>query len=397
MPFFEADMIATIRSFTRAADINKESFLDHAERVAHIAHRLGRTLGLAEDELSELVLSSLLHDVGILTTDEQLALADLEPVRERVSAHCHRGWQFLQTTTLFSPLAQNILEHHDSYTPGLRLIPAIIHVADRVDIILDKGLYYLWQIDDLLNYFESRKGDVFSPEVVEALENVAQIPSVWLDLQYGHYQYANGYAAFRRSLTLDELEELAKLIATIVDAKSPWTGDHSKGVADVAEFLALKSGMPAERVRLIKIAGLLHDIGKLAVPDGILMHPGGLSRHQRAVMQQHTYHTYYLIKDIGPDAEQLAGWAAFHHERLNGTGYPFGLTGEQLDLEARLMAVADITQSLLETRPYRPGMPKEKVAGILRNNVEAGHIDPDLTELAISHLDEIMSIVDRHR
>jgi HD-GYP domain-containing protein (c-di-GMP phosphodiesterase class II) len=127
------------------------------------------------------------------------------------------------------------------------------------------------------------------------------------------------------------------------------------------------------------------------------MHPGGLSRHQRAVMQQHTYHTYYLIKDIGPDAEQLAGWAAFHHERLNGTGYPFGLTGEQLDLEARLMAVADITQSLLETRPYRPGMPKEKVAGILRNNVEAGHIDPDLTELAISHLDEIMSIVDRHR
>lgn len=396
MPFFEADLISTIRSFTRAGDINKQTFLDHAERVAHIAYHLGKKLGLGDGDLGELVLSALLHDVGILTDEEQLLLADLEPVRDRVAPHCARGWRLLKSTTLFSDLAQNVLEHHDYYSPELRPIPAILHVADRVEILLDRGLYYLWQVDDLIAYFRSKKGDIFCPVVVEALEEVAQTPSFWLDLQYRHYQYANGRQSFHRVLTMDDLEELAGLMATIVDAKSPWTGDHSQGVAEVGEFLAQKAGLPPVTTRMIKVAGLLHDIGKLAIPDDILMYPGGLNRAQRAVMQQHTYHTYYLIREIGPGAEKLAQWAGYHHERLNGTGYPFGLTADQLDLESRLMAVTDITQSLLEERPYRPPMPQDKVAQILRNNVEAGHIDPDLTELAIANLEEIKEIVDRH-
>lgn len=85
MQVFEADLISTIRSFTRAGDISEESFLDHAERVAHIAYHLGKKLALEEAELAELVLSALLHDVGILTTEEKLVLADREPVRDRVS------------------------------------------------------------------------------------------------------------------------------------------------------------------------------------------------------------------------------------------------------------------------------------------------------------------------
>jgi len=397
MAQFEADLISTMRSLSRAGDINKQVFLDHAERVAHIAFHLGRKLDWTEAELNELVLSALLHDVGILTSDEQLALADLEPVRERVSAHCLRGYRLVRSISLFSGLARNVLEHHDYYSPNLRPIPAVLHVADRVDIILKKDTYYLWQVEDILAYFTHRQGDVFSPEVVEALRRVAQTPSFWLDLQHRNYQYAAGRSSFRRKLTIDELEELGELVATIVNAKSPWTGDHSKGVADVAEFLARKLDMPETKGRTIKGAGLLHDLGKLAVPDEILMHPGGLSREQRAVMQQHTYHTYHLIREFGPGAEELAGWAAFHHERLDGTGYPFGLRAEQLGLEARLMAVADIPQSLLEHRPYRPAMSKDKVTALLRNNVQAGHIDPELTELAIAHLDEIMAIVDKHR
>lgn len=232
--------------------------------------------------------------------------------------------------------------------------------------------------------------------MVEALRRVAQTPSFWLDLQHRNYQYAAGRSSFRRKLTIDELEELGELVATIVDAKSPWTGDHSKGVADVAEFLARKLDMPETKVRTIKVAGLLHDLGKLAVPDEILMHPGA---QPGAAGRDAAAHLSHLPSDqeFGPGAEELAGWAAFHHERLDGTGYPFGLRAEQLGLEARLMAVADITQSLLEHRPYRPAMSKDKVTALLRNNVQAGHIDPELTELAIAHLDEIMAIVDKHR
>ena len=104
MAQFEADLISTMRSLSRAGDINKQVFLDHAERVAHIAYHLGRKLDWTEAELNELVLSALLHDVGILTSDEQLALADLEPVRERVSAHCLRGYRLVRSISLFSGL-----------------------------------------------------------------------------------------------------------------------------------------------------------------------------------------------------------------------------------------------------------------------------------------------------
>lgn len=396
MPILEADLTSTVRSFARAGDINNLSFMDHADRVTHIAFHLGKELGLKEDQFSELILSALLHDIGIVTNDEQLMLADLEPKRGVVSAHCRRGWQLLKPVGLFASLAQNVLEHHDYYSPELRIIPAIIHVADRVDIIVDKQRYYLWQVDDLLSYFSAKRGTVFHPDVIDALERVARIPGFWLDLQHRNYQFTNGHYSFKRTLTISELEEIACLMAIIVDAKSPFTGAHSQGVAAVAEFAADAVGMSPEEVRMMKVAGLLHDIGKLAVPDEILMHPSGLNRKQKAVMQQHPYHSFHLIKDIGPGAEKLAGWAAFHHERLNGTGYPFGLTASELDQKARLMAVVDITQSLLEDRPYRPAMPTDRAAAILRNNVQAGHIDQELTELFIGHLDEIAALLRRY-
>jgi HD-GYP domain-containing protein (c-di-GMP phosphodiesterase class II) len=248
-------------------------------------------------------------------------------------------------------------------------------------------------VESLLSYFSLKSGHIFSPDVVDALRGLATVPSFWLDLEFGNYRFAERDDEFKRILSIEELEELAQLMNDLVDAKSPFTSHHSQGVTSVVAFLANKLNMPDYNVRMMKIAGSLHDIGKLAIPDEILVHPGALSREQRTVMKQHTYHSYHLISGIGPGAKRLAGWAAFHHERLNGTGYPFGLSAPDLEREARLMAVADITESLLETRPYRPGMSTDKASQILQNNVMAGHIDPELTDLALAHMDEIAEIV----
>ena len=397
MPQIEADLLSTIRSFSRAGDLKNLTFLAHAERVAHISFHLGKQLGLSPIELDELVQSALLHDIGIFSDVEQLLLADLEPVRGRVSAHCQRGHDLLAHTKLFSSFAKNVLEHHDYSSPTLRIVPAIIHLADRIDILLDKKRYVLWQVDDLMEYFNSKSGSIFSPDVVDALRGLSHIPSFWLDLENGNYHFTDGSYSPTRLLSLDELEELARMMAKLVDSKSPFTGDHSQGVTAVADFMARKLNMSERRVRLIKVAGLTHDIGKLAIPDEILMHPGALSREQRDVMKQHTYHSFYLLHSIGPGANRLAGWAAFHHERLNGTGYPFALTAPDLDTEARMMAVADISQSLLEERPYRKAMSKDKVTNILYNNVQAGHIDPELTDLAIAHLDDIIELLAQYQ
>lgn len=393
MPKVEAYLDSTITSFSRAGDLNNLTFLAHAERVTYIGFRLGKQLRLGQTELNELILSTLLHDIGIMTDAEQLLLADLEPRPNRTSAHCRNGYRLLRSTTTFGPFARNVLEHHDYYSPEIRVIPAIIHVADRVDILLDRKRYALWQVEDLLRYFKSKAGSIFSPEVVDALHSVASIPSFWLDLEYGKYRFVDEEYDFRRVLTLDELEEIAELMATIVDHKSPFTAAHSQGVAKVAAFLATQLNMPEHRVRLVKTAGLLHDIGKLSIPDEILMFPGSLSRDQRAVMKQHTYHSYHLISGIGPGAKRLAGWAAFHHERLDGSGYPFGLKAPDLEPEARLMAVADITQSLLESRPYRDGLSTAKVTQILHHSVKSGHLDADLTDVAVAHVDQIKEFI----
>lgn len=394
---FEADLICTVVSLSKAGDLNKLTFLAHAERVAHISFRLGKVLGLSNSDLFDLTLSSLLHDIGVMTDDEQLQLADLEPEADQIAPHCLQGFKLLKPTKLFGSFALNVLKHHDYYYPNQEIIPAIINVADRVDILLNKSHYSLSQVEALTYYFKTKAGSLFHPQVVDALQSIAKIPSFWLDLEYANYHFTDNKANLKKMLSLDELEELAQLMSTLVDFKSPFTGYHSQGVADVAAFLAIKLNMPEQQVRLLKIAGLLHDLGKLVISDKILMYPGPLSKEQRAIMKQHTYHSYHLIKEIGPQAETLAGWAAFHHERLNGTGYPFGLSAPDLSTEARLMAVADITQSLLETRPYRQGMSKTKVRQILQNNVLAGHIDPDITDVALAHLEQIMELVHHPR
>lgn len=389
----EADLISTIASFSRAGDLNNLTFLAHTERVAHISFGLGKMLKLSQAELNELTISSLLHDVGIMTDQEQLHLADLEPQADKVSPHCRRGYELLKSTKTFGAYAMHVLKHHDYHSADLEIIPAIIHAADRVDILLRKERYALSQVDRLKQYFSSQAGKVFSPDVVDALQGLANLPSFWLDLEYEQYHYADNVEEFRRALSIDELEELAQMMAVLVDSKSPFTARHSECVTQTAGFMAEKLNMPKEKVRLIRVAGLLHDIGKLAIPDEILLYPGPLSKEQMDVMKQHTYHSYHLISGIGPGAEHLARWAAFHHERLDGTGYPFRLSARELEQESRLIAVADMTQSLLEARPYRDGMPPDKVTEILKERVLAKHLDPTLADLAISHMDDIAELV----
>ena len=393
MSLIEANLISTICAFSRAGDLSNLTFFAHSERVAYISLRLGQKLQLSQGELGELLLSALLHDIGIATGAEQLRLADLEPLPGHVAPHCQRGHDLLGSTKLFGPYARNVLEHHDYYSPKLRIIPAIIHLADRVDIMLDKRRYILWQVEDLLDYFQTNQGVIFCPHVMEAFRALAKIPSFWLDLEHGYYQAIHQEYEFQRILTLDELEEIAQLLATLVDSKSPFTANHSRGVANAAALLGRKLNKPEPVVGLLRIAGLLHDIGKLAIPDEILLAPGALDRRQREFIKQHTYHSYHLISKIGPGAETIARWAAYHHEKLDGSGYPFALSAADLDEEARLMAVIDITCSLLEARPYREALSKDKVMQILHNNVQANHLDSRLTELTIAHLDEIVELV----
>ena len=160
----------------------------------------------------------------------------------------------------------------------------------------------------------------------------------------------------------------------------------------MALAIGAKAGFSDDELRLLKIAALLHDLGKLAIPDEILDYPDQLTHEQMLYMQQHTYHTYHLLDSLGPEARQIRNWAAFHHEKLDGSGYPFGLNHTQLDTGARIMAVADISQALQENRPYRKKLPQETINRILMSLVRDGKIDEDLTHLAIEIMTQKLTI-----
>ncbi len=151
------------------------------------------------------------------------------------------------------------------------------------------------------------------------------------------------------------IDRVCEAFAAVVDAKSPFTCSHSRGVAEVAAALATALDLPRDRVQLVRRAALLHDLGKLAVPNAILDKKGELTANEWKVIVQHPQLTREILSRIDSFAE-LAEIAGAHHEKLDGTGYPQGLTASQLSLEARIIAVADIYQAMTEGRPYRPGM-----------------------------------------
>jgi putative nucleotidyltransferase with HDIG domain len=153
----------------------------------------------------------------------------------------------------------------------------------------------------------------------------------------------------------DEIDMICEAFADVVDAKSPFTYRHSVGVAEVAREIAVTLGLPRARRELVWRAALLHDLGKLAVPNTILDKPGSLTEEEFAIVKQHPRLSREILARIKP-FQEMAEIAGAHHERLNGTGYPDNLQQEQLSLEAKLVAVADFYRALVEDRPYRKGM-----------------------------------------
>ena len=192
-------------------------------------------------------------------------------------------------------------------------------------------------------------------------------------------------------LSNDQLRHLAMIMAYIVDQKSPFTTQHSTRVAGLARYLGQLAGLGAERCDQIEIAGLLHDIGKLHMPDRILEKPGPLTESERSLMNQHSFETYELLRRID-GMEEIASWAAYHHEGVNGVGYPFHPESAHLGIEARVIAVADVFQALVQNRPYRKGMPLRRVIGILEDSAREGRLDRELVALAIEHRETCFEI-----
>ncbi|MGQ9756243.1 MAG: HD-GYP domain-containing protein [Desulfotomaculales bacterium] len=137
------------------------------------------------------------------------------------------------------------------------------------------------------------------------------------------------------------------------------------------------------------MAGLLHDLGKLSVPEAVLNKPGPLDRRELNLVRGHSYYTYRILYRI-PETREIAAWAGYHHERLDGRGYPFGLAVPEIDTGARLLAAADVFVALVEDRPYRAGLPRAGVEAVMREAVRSGALDATAVDVLLGSCDELI-------
>jgi putative nucleotidyltransferase with HDIG domain len=182
-------------------------------------------------------------------------------------------------------------------------------------------------------------------------------------------------------LTAADVDLICEAFADVVDAKSSFTFRHSVGVTAAARQIARRLGLSPERQQMVNRAALLHDLGKLRVPNCILDKPGKLTASEWLVVQEHPHLTQQILSRIASFRE-LAQIAGAHHEKLDGSGYPNHLASRQLPLEARIITVADVYGALTEDRPYRSGLTHEDALALLIRDAPQ-KLDPDCCEALI--------------
>lgn len=409
MSQFQINLHEAIYSLSDALDLVGVTHIHHGKRVAFMAAEVGKWLQWPKARLDDLFQAAILHDCGVSKTAVHAKLAQLE--WELEGEHCEIGADLLASCTLLRRLAPVVRFHHTHWSVlqgfdlplPIKLAANCIYMVDRVDILtlkyLTAGSDILLGKDDIRQQIASHRSVWFSPELVDAFLEISESEAFWFMLESDH---VNGYVATwlaetsKQDMAFEDLSSLMHIFSSIVDAKSSFTKEHSDGVASLARYLGETLQVSEESCDRLELAGLLHDVGKLRVPDELLEKPGPLTAVEKRTMSRHSFDTYNILCNI-KGLEQVALWAAQHHERVNGTGYPYHNRAGGISLEARIIAVADVFQALAQARPYRPPMQPPEILQVLQQQVDCGKLDAMVVDCVRDNLEACWSAAMRVR
>jgi HD-GYP domain-containing protein (c-di-GMP phosphodiesterase class II) len=424
-----ADSIRTselISALSYALDLTEGRSMGHSVRTCVMGMRLAQHIGLSMEEQADLYYALLLKDAGcssnssrlfhILNSDEIRAKRDVKTTdwtkvgfeslnfalthvatesplpqrmwkllqvaatqqvdsRDLVKIRCERGSYIAKKLGFSEAVAEGIhsLDEHwngggyPNHLMGSE-IPMFSRIANLCQTL--EVFYEARGEEEALNAVQERSGRWFDPELVAATMALSKQGILWLGLDSKDLlENVLVMEPEERRLVADDatVDSICLAFADIIDAKSPFTYQHSNGVADAAMDIAIHFGMTEFEKKQLRRAALMHDIGKLSVPNSILEKPGKLTNDEWQVVRDHPYYTFQILKRI-PAFRSFSSDAASHHERLDGSGYWRHLSGDNISQVARILSVADVFDALRAKRPYRDALPLEQVFSIMKKD-----------------------------
>lgn len=373
----------------------------HHRKVAVISYYLGKDLNLKEDELLELVIAASLHDIGALSVQERDMLIKEDVLNPK--PHCIMGYHMLTSFEAFKNIAQIIKHHHIRYEDSLKMpkdeIPFashIIHLADRVDISITADDFILDQKNEIIDKIGKKAGRVFHPDVFKSFEKVSKADIFWIEITNLQIEQLFKKMNFTLNfeLTIDKILDFALTISHIIDFRSKFTASHSYTVAQLAFFIGQLMGYSDEKCKKLKIAGFLHDIGKIGIDPSLIEKNGQLTEKEFNIMKLHPYYTSQILNELNSSAwfREIVSWAEKHHEKIDGTGYPYSLKSSEIDDGVKVLAYADIITALMEDRPYRGSLSIDETLGII-NEKFAKELSVNMFDTILEYKDEINTLV----
>ncbi len=366
--------------------IYNHNFASHSKRTALASLCIAEELNYDGERLKNLYIASSMHDIGAVE-----AFAEAHGDSSFIYEHSEFGSNIIKKLPLDKCISRFIKFHHENWDGsgpnGLAgsNIPEeaqIIHIADMFELIYNDEQPYWMQKEYIINWIQSNKGKMFSSNISDAFMEACKNERFWLDMENINTNpviLTRKHPPIKTSVSLNTIKNIAVVFAAIIDKKSTFTHEHSVGLSNHAAMFCRYYNFDKESTMKMKIAALLHDIGKLAIPNHILDKPGSLNANEYSIIKSHTYYTKLILGNIS-GMEEITPWAANHHETLRGTGYPEGIGAERLCHKSRVMAVCDVYQALTEDRPYRDGMKKEKALEIIDSMAEIGNLDANIVK-----------------
>jgi HD-GYP domain-containing protein (c-di-GMP phosphodiesterase class II) len=366
----------------------------HGKRVAVLAAAMGKRLGLGDNFLLPLTTCALLHDNALTEYILSERMGEFQGQMMRI--HCEYGQRNVDSLMFKTSISGFVLYHHEQPDGGgpfgkregeIPLEAELIGAADTFDVVHHMEQVSPEELPRLHGELWDGMGKKYTRRAVTAMLRVLDENMLRSLRNNRIMETAESYIPpWLVDMEDQVILNLADFVTHIIDDKSVFTRRHTAQIANKAWLLGGYYGYdPGLRARFY-LAAVLHDIGKLAIPAAILEKPGRLSDDEFEIIKSHVSTTRDLLEEID-GFEDIRGWAANHHEKLDGSGYPLGKKAAALDFNSRLLACIDIYQAVSEDRPYHPARGHNDAMKILNDMADAGKLDPGI----VRDLDKVLA------